>query len=185
MFVVILPTKYPDNQHLIDLILIRYSLPAEKVTIRYEEINKQTYTRGIEMKTQTRLYIDIDGVLLTARDTRPADNVTEFIDFITENFDCYWLTTHCKGDNRTAIRRLQPYMTKETLAKLSSIKATSWDTLKTEAVDFSSDFYWLDDCPLQCEIRVLKDNNCFDRLIMVDLKAENELLRVIDLLGKV
>lgn len=137
------------------------------------------------MKMQTRLYIDIDGVLLTARDTRPADNAVAFIDFIIENFDCYWLTTHCKGDNRTAIRRLQPYMTKETLAKLSSIKATNWDTLKTEAVDFGSKFFWLEDSPLQYEIKVLKENNCFDRLVIVDLNAKNELLRVIDLLGKV
>jgi len=76
-------------------------------------------------------------------------------------------------------------MTKETLVKLSSIKATNWDTLKTEAIDFDSKFFWLEDSPLQYEIKVLKKNNCFDRLIMVNLTTENELLRVIDLLGKV
>jgi len=26
----------------------------------------------------------------------------EFLFFVTEHFDCYWLTTHCDGDARTA-----------------------------------------------------------------------------------
>ncbi len=38
VFVVILPAKYRDNRHLIDLVLNTYNLPAEKVILRYEEL---------------------------------------------------------------------------------------------------------------------------------------------------
>ncbi|MDP3957737.1 MAG: hypothetical protein Q8Q10_04525 [bacterium] len=44
-----------------------------------------------------KLYLDIDEVLLT-RQGEPAEGLTEFLKFATENFDCYWLTTHCDGD---------------------------------------------------------------------------------------
>lgn len=43
---------------------------------------------------KTRLYVYIDGVLLTAKDTRAADHSEEFIDFITIHYDRYWLATH-------------------------------------------------------------------------------------------
>ncbi len=46
------------------------------------------------MKTQSRLYIAIDGVLLTAKDARATDHSEEFIDFIIIQYDRYWLTTH-------------------------------------------------------------------------------------------
>ena len=35
------------------------------------------------------LYIDIDGVLLDYATQAPAKNVSEFIDYIIEEFDCY------------------------------------------------------------------------------------------------
>ena len=92
-----------------------------------------------------RLYLDIDGVLLTTKQTRPASNVQEFINFVTSNFDCYWLTTHCKGNNQTVLKYLSEYFNKETLKKFETIKATNWTTLKTEAIDFNSDFFWLED----------------------------------------
>jgi hypothetical protein len=43
-------------------------------------------------------------------------------------------------------------MQPETLEKLEdAVRPTNWDALKTEAIDFESDFYWLDDNPLQVE----------------------------------
>lgn len=43
------------------------------------------------------IYLDIDGVIL-ANDKQPAKFAKEFLKFITDNYDVYWLTTHCKGD---------------------------------------------------------------------------------------
>ena len=41
-----------------------------------------------------KLYVDIDGVLLNYENDGQADHSIELIDYITEEFDCYWLTTH-------------------------------------------------------------------------------------------
>ena len=126
-----------------------------------------------------KLYLDIDGVLLTAKQTAPASNVHQFINFVTSNFDCYWLTTHCKGNNQTALKYLEQYFDKTTLAKLEIIKPTNWATLKTEAIDFTSDFFWLEDFPFQSEINILVNKNKKDKLITVDLNKSDELLRLI------
>jgi hypothetical protein len=123
-----------------------------------------------------KLYLDIDGVLLTAKHTRAADGVDEFIDFVTTHFECYWLTTHCKGDSRTALKYLEQFMQPETIEKLKdAVRPTNWDALKTEAIDFESAFYWLDDNPLQVERTLLEKNRVSDRLILVNLSRSDEL----------
>ena len=128
------------------------------------------------------LYIDIDGVLLTTKQSRVSDHALPFIDFVTNHFDCFWLTTHCKGDNTTAIKYLAKYFEGNTLDQLKKIKATDWTTLKTDAIDFSSEFCWLDDSPFQSEINILDKNSGIDKLIIVDLNRTDELKRVINLL---
>ncbi len=39
-----------------------------------------------------KLYLDIDGVLLT-RNGSLANHAREFLEWAIENFECYWLTT--------------------------------------------------------------------------------------------
>ncbi|MDO1451962.1 hypothetical protein Q0590_37180 [Rhodocytophaga aerolata] len=128
----------------------------------------------------TKLYLDIDGVLLTKRNTKSADSGAEFVEFVTRHFDCYWLTTHCKGDAQTAVRYLSRYYDRDSLDKLTKVKATDWQTLKTEGIDFSSDFYWIDDAPFESERQQLIKNQVVDRLIIADLNRENELMKVKD-----
>ena len=126
-----------------------------------------------------KLYLDIDGVLLTAKHTRAAEGVDEFVDFVTTHFECYWLTTHCKGESRTALKYLKQFMQPEIIKKLEdAVRPINWDALKTEAIDFESDFYWLDDNPLQIERKILKDNDVSDRLILVNLERPNELATI-------
>jgi hypothetical protein len=92
----------------------------------------------------TKLYLDIDGVLLTAKHTQAAPGVDEFVEFIIQRFECYWLTTHCKGDSAAALRYLTRFLKLATVEKLrQAVQPTNWDTLKTEAIDLASDFYWL------------------------------------------
>jgi hypothetical protein len=55
-----------------------------------------------------KLYIDIDGVLLNYDTDTRADHSVELIDYITKEFDCYWLTTHCKGDAGPILFNLSP-----------------------------------------------------------------------------
>ena len=126
-----------------------------------------------------KLYLDIDGVLLTAKHTRAAEGVDEFVDFVTTHFECYWLTTHCKGESRTALKYLVQFMQSETIKKLEdAVRPTNWDALKTEAIDFESDFYWLDDSPLPVERRILEDNGVGDRLVLIDLERPSELANI-------
>lgn len=130
------------------------------------------------------LYLDIDGVLLTLKQTRAADYAIEFIEFVTGSFDCYWLSTHCKGDARNAIRYLTPYFDEQILQLLSQVKPTNWDTLKTEAIDFSHDFIWLEDYPFNAEKEVLKKHGRLQNLILVDLHNRDELKTIVNILDE-
>lgn len=128
-----------------------------------------------------KLYLDIDGVLLTTKNTRPAERVEEFIDFIVSNFDCYWLTTHCRdGNSESVLVLLSQYFSNDTVQKLKAVKPTVWSTLKTEAIDFSSSFFWLDDYVFNVEKDILRRNHCLNSLIIVDLNNRNELFYIIN-----
>ena len=136
------------------------------------------------MIAKKRLYLDIDGVLLTVKQTKPADHSATFIEFIVDNFDCYWLTTHCRGDANNAIRYLTSYFDDQTLQLLNKVKPTNWETLKTEAIDFSHDFFWLEDYPFNAEKEVLSKYNQLQSLILVDLNNKDELKRIVNILDK-
>ena len=130
-----------------------------------------------------KLYIDIDGVLLTSRHTQPAPGAVELIDFAVNNFDCYWLTSHCcDGDASFVLRLLSQYFDEATMEKLKGIKATEWQNWKTEAIDLAADFYWLDDHPMRAEMQVLEERGKLSNLIVVDLNREDELKRIIQFL---
>ncbi|MBC6610104.1 hypothetical protein H8B15_04170 [Hymenobacter sp. BT507] len=123
-----------------------------------------------------KLYLDIDGVLLTAKNTQAAPGVDTFIDFVTSSFACYWLTTHCKGDSAPALRYLARYLQPATVERLRHVvRPTTWDTLKTEAIDVKADFYWLDDQPFQTELAYLQANGVANRLLTVNLSRPDEL----------
>ena len=124
------------------------------------------------------MYLDIDGVLLTKRLNRPAVNVVQFIEFVTKNFECFWLTTHCKGSKRTALQYLKQFLEPHVIEQLETVKPTMWTTMKTEALDLTSDFYWLDDNPFQMEMEFLRSHDNLDRLILVDLNNKDELLEI-------
>ena len=127
-----------------------------------------------------KLYIDIDGVLLQKGKERVVEYAEEFIDFITKYFDCYWLTTHCRHNNaEPVLKYLAEYYSSELMNKMRCIKPTDWGTLKTDAIDFGEEFYWLDDYPFQAELNVLKKYNMEDRCIIVDLNRKGELKQLI------
>ena len=126
------------------------------------------------------LYLDIDGVLLNHDSDTKANYSIELIDYITNEFDCYWLTTHCKGDATPAIEYLSDYFPAETIEKLKTIKPTYWEDLKTEGIDFDKNFIWLDDYPFQAELSVLEHFGASNSIYKVDLRNENELLTILN-----
>lgn len=126
-----------------------------------------------------KLYLDIDGVLLTNKNTRAAAGAIEFVDFALYSFECYWLTTHCKeGNSNKVLSYLSQYYPNDVMDKLKSVKPTNWDTLKTEGIDFESDFFWVDDYVFEAEKKVLGQHTCIENLILVNLDNQDELLRV-------
>lgn len=130
-----------------------------------------------------KLYLDIDGVLITSKNQSVPDGIEEFVRFITSNFDCYWLTTHCKGNTDNCIRYLKPYFSGNVLELLAMIKPTDWNTLKTEAINLSEPFVWLDDYPMISEKKVLEAAGKSDCLISVNLKNPDELYRISSILN--
>jgi hypothetical protein len=128
------------------------------------------------MSKDIDVYLDIDGVLL-ANDLNPAKHVHEFLDRVTTSYTTYWLTTHCKGDATTAVKRLSLVFPPETMVLIQDIKGTDWDLAKTEAIDFTRQFLWFDDDLFYEEKVTLEKYNCLDNWIEVDLaKNEDQLL---------
>lgn len=126
-----------------------------------------------------KLYLDIDGVLLTKQGV-PATHIVEFLKFATSNFDCYWLTTHCDGDATTAFLYLVGKFPPEAVPYLEKIKPTKWKLWKPEGIDFSSDFFWLDDYAFDGDRKVLEEHKALERLITIDLQSNpNQLLDLV------
>ena len=120
------------------------------------------------------IYIDIDGVFLT-RDLKIPEYAIELLQYLNHNFQCYWLTTHCRcGENKT-IQYLSQFYSKEELKHFESINPTNWDCKKTEAIDFNKPFIWLEDNPFEAEKLDLKKYNSMASLFVVDLKNKGEL----------
>ncbi len=126
------------------------------------------------------IYLDIDGVLThdsLERPGQPANGVVELLRMITSKHDCYWLTTHCRGGENHAVEHLSKKLPAEALPYLNLIKPTDWSTWKTEAIDFSQDFRWIDDDVYEPELEALRQHNCEDKLICVDLKQNPDFLK--------
>jgi len=123
------------------------------------------------------IYLDIDGVLL-ADDSRRALHAQEFLKLVLEKCpdSTYWLTTHCKGDAATPVKRIGHLFDAEIVALMKLIKPTTWDLAKTEAIDFATPFLWFDDNCFDFEKKVLLQHDAIDNWIKVDLRRNPDQL---------
>jgi len=128
-----------------------------------------------------KIYLDIDGVLLSRKQTIP-NNAEELIHYLIRHFDCYWLTTHCRGGENKTVEYLCRVYGDKYKSIFDRIKPTNWSDLKTEAIDFNSNFYWLEDFPFESEKEVLRKNDKLNSLVLIDLINPSELIRVLNLL---
>lgn len=123
-----------------------------------------------------KLYLDIDGVILT-KDGKPAKHLKEFLKQVLSKYETYWLTTHCSGDSKVTLNYLSRFLKSDIIELLNAVRPTSFQTLKTEAIDFDSGFIWLDDYLFDSEIAELKRHSKDDCWIKVDLRTTpNHLL---------
>lgn len=130
------------------------------------------------------IYLDIDGVLL-ANESNAAPYADELLQAILNQYpdSTYWLTTHnWKGENRGK-DVLAPHLKPETTALLDKIKPTVWDELKTDGIDFSKKFLWLDDDLWEDELKELEKHDATGSFVLIDLnKDPNQLKTILDLL---
>ncbi|MCX6719764.1 MAG: hypothetical protein NTV36_01480 [Candidatus Staskawiczbacteria bacterium] len=126
------------------------------------------------------IYLDIDGVLLSdaiGSYGRPAECVLEFLKFVTERHDCYWLTTHCMNGENHVKEFLQKKLPPEAMQYVALIKPLNWKEWKTEAIDFTKDFRWIDDDVYEPEEKILRKHNCEDKLIKINLQENPNQLK--------
>lgn len=123
------------------------------------------------------IYLDIDGVLLN-KDGIVTAHFEEFLEKMLEKYDVFWLTTHCHGGECDAIDHISTKnkISPRALELLKKIKMTDWAALKTDAIDFSQEFGWIDDYVMDAEKKVLLENNAFTCLHEVSLKENPDLL---------
>lgn len=116
--------------------------------------------------------MDIDGVLITYGE-KPVPHAVELIDYLVNNHEVYWLTTHCRGDSVATQQHLSRFFHDQaTLKNIGKIKATNWEVYKTEAIDFSKPFSWLDDDLMFVEQAALEENNAIYSMILIDILEE-------------
>lgn len=129
------------------------------------------------------IYLDIDGVLL-ANEENLAIGAIDFIKYATDNFDVYWLTTHCMdGETAHAIEYVQRATNEDIRPYLEKFKPVKWSLAKTEAIDFSKPFLWFDDDCYSGERLALNEHGVFNSWIEVDLsKYPDQLTHEIKLL---
>lgn len=132
------------------------------------------------MKVSPRnIYIDIDGVILT-RGATPALHLDKFLEYILNNYSVFWLTSRCRGDSKYTVNYLSQLLLPEIVALLKRIEPTNFRIDKTEAIDFSRKFFWLDDEIFASEANTLIEHDKYDSWVKVNLiENPNQLLHLI------
>lgn len=134
-----------------------------------------------------KVFLDIDGVLLGIDRDRPqrlllADHALDFLAFLLESAEVYWLAPQCRGDARTAVDHLVRHTRaseRERLLTLAGkVLPTNYRGLRTEALPADGRWLWLDDAPEPGELAMLRGRGWLDRWLFVDTREEPEdLLR--------
>lgn len=115
------------------------------------------------------IYLDIYGVILgDGQNLSPG--ATELIQYAVDHFGVYWLTTFCKGGDASQARQVVAQASDDDLSPyLDKIQPSRWSLAKTEAIDFSQPFLWLDDNCSAIEYMTLRRHNALDSLIKINL----------------
>lgn len=130
------------------------------------------------------IYLDIDGVLRGV--ASPVEDVAELLDYIITNYpdSTYWLTTHCRqGYDHAKSALLDSELPRELVEKASEvIKPTDFGVLKTEGIDFTKPFIWLDDNLFESEQKVLEEHGCLSSHFLMNPRAPEMAKRALALL---
>ncbi len=143
----------------------------------------------------TRLYIDVDGVVLrrTGRteyggrtEFEVAPHAEQFLRWAIGHFTSSWLTARARdGDIEEVARafRLAVGVTDDLKALVRTIPVARWGVAKVQGIVLVEDFRWLDDNPDQASLAALEQHGLRDRLIEISTdQRPDDLVRVRGLL---
>jgi hypothetical protein len=142
------------------------------------------------------IYLDVDGVFLRRSPVNSSGfelspGAEAFLTYLVESFDVHWLTTRCKHGLPNDITRAFRHAMQVTdlppkLAELIDlVEPAPWNACKTEGIDLTADFYWIDDNPTSKALEVLAQHGCEHRWIEARVDHDPaDLLRVHDILDQ-
>ena len=130
-----------------------------------------------------KIYLDIDGTMiheeLGPMWGKPATGLEEFL-IALRPYDTYWLTTHCTTrDPVNAVRIMKAVLPESLHADIERIKGTVWSEMKTEALDWDSDFIWFDNDIFPEEWQALEKCKENQSVVQVDLRTNPNQLEEI------
>lgn len=124
---------------------------------------------------QKNIYLDIDGVILT-RGVEPALHLENFLRYILGHYSVFWLTAKCRGNSKEIIKYLSLFLAPNLIFLIEKIKPTTFDLDKTDAIDYTKNFFWLDDELFNSEKKSLREHQVYDSWIELNLiKNPNQL----------
>ncbi len=143
------------------------------------------------------LYIDVDGVLLVhggtlSKDGRPCVRpyLKEFLEYVTENFECRWLTGWHYSSGWSHIEELYDvYLRPAEIDRATFLKIVPHDWSftsdlvrdKLNSINLDEDFYVIDDLIVHDEVEP-EFRHCFLR---IHPTRPNELRRMIRVLQRI
>jgi hypothetical protein len=164
------------------------SLIFQGRTLRF--LKKQAVMKKC-LSNKRNIYIDIDGVISGKKNINDyeiilAEYAFEFLKFYSDNFNCFWLSTHSnKGKISDVVKYLIPYTDVKVIELVKLIKPLKWQVFKVKAIDLASDFIWVDDELSWCEKKILVDNNVLDRWLYTNTNDNpDDLLKALNTIKK-
>ena len=148
-----------------------------------------------DMSMDTKLYLDVEGVLLDRvidergrkRGFRVVNGAPEFLSCAALECECFWLTRMDRRGGDYRIRRAFrlalgiPRIEGDLEILFECITPTYWDEVPAEAIDSSGDFYWITSNPdPETEAHLAKLGRR-DRLIRFRRDRSNEEFALIQL----
>jgi hypothetical protein len=136
------------------------------------------------------IYLDVGGVLLRrSRVSRGGFELSpyaeEFLAQLVASHNVFWLTTRCRAGMPNDVARafrhaIQIASLPPKLAKLiNAVEPAEWNSCKTEGIDLTANFFWIDDKPTPRALEVLAQHGCEHRWIEARVDHDPvDLLRV-------
>lgn len=120
------------------------------------------------------IYLDINGVVLHHR--QPAPHVEALLQYVTAHHQAWWLST-AGITAEDILPYLAPVLPPAAMAYAEKVQPRPWQRYKTDGIDFTQPFRWLDDNPTGHDLAVLARHHALDSLIQINLDRHPHQLR--------